>query len=86
MLNTTAALEELDLDDAIRARLHLVLTGASEITGYASRWDRYYPTALEGNTNQRFSVTNLTAEVNLLATHNRDTMPRRITQTIRATQ
>ncbi len=86
MLNAAAALEELELDEAIRARLRLVLAGASEMAGYASRWDRYYPKAFELTANHRFSVTGLAAEVNLLATRGRGTLPRRIAQTVRAAQ
>jgi adenine-specific DNA methylase len=56
------------------------------MAGYASRWDRYYPKAFELTANHRFSVTGLAAEVNLLATRGRGTLPRRIAQTVRAAQ
>jgi adenine-specific DNA methylase len=84
MLGAAAQLNHLDVDPAIRARLRLVLCGAGEMAGYASRWDRFYPKAFEATANHRFNLTALSAETNLLADRGRGTLPRRLAQSVRA--
>jgi SAM-dependent methyltransferase len=84
LLAAAAALDSLDADPAIRARLRLVLCGAGEMAGYASRWDRFYPKAFEATANHRFNLTALSAETNLLAERGRGTLPRRLAHSVRA--
>lgn len=84
MLRASEVLDELDADPAIRARLRMILCGASEMAGYASRWDRYYPKAFEATANHRFALTGFAAETNLLARRGRGTLARRIGHSVRA--
>jgi SAM-dependent methyltransferase len=84
MLTAAQALEDLKLTPQISDRLRLVICGASEMAGYASRWDRYYPKAFEATANHRFSLTGLAAETNLLAERGRGTLRRRLAQSVRA--
>ncbi len=71
-------------DATFRARLRLVVCGAAEMAGYASRWDRYYPKAFEATANHRFALTGLGVETNLLADRGRGTLPRRLNHSVRA--
>jgi putative DNA methylase len=84
MLTAARGLDDLELTPQISDRLRLVLCGASEMAGYASRWDRYYPKAFEATANHRFSLTGLGAETNLLAERGRGTLHRRLAQSVRA--
>jgi putative DNA methylase len=78
LLAASDALQRLDLEPALRARLRLALCGAGEMAGFASRWDRYYPKAFEATANHRFCLTGFSAEVNLLSVRGRGTLARRI--------
>jgi putative DNA methylase len=84
MLAASDALQRLDLDTLLRARLRLALCGAGEMAGFASRWDRYYPKAFEATANHRFCLTGFAAEVNLLAIRGRGTLARRVEHSLRA--
>jgi putative DNA methylase len=84
MLAAAKALDDLELTPEIANRLRLVLCGASEMAGYASRWDRYYPKAFEATANHRFSLTGLAVETNLLAQRGRGTLHRRLAQSVHA--
>jgi adenine-specific DNA methylase len=84
MLAASAALDRLNLEPAVRARLQLILCGAAEMAGYSSRWDRFYPKAFEATANHRFSLTGFAAEVNLLAPRGRGTLARRLIHSVRA--
>lgn len=86
MLAAAQALESLELTPEIANRLRLILCGASEMAGYASRWDRYYPKAFEVTANHRFSLTGLAVETNLLARRGRGTLHRRLLQSVRAAE
>lgn len=84
MLLAADKLRELEAQPEVVARLRLILCGASEMAGYGSRWDRYYPKAFEAMANHRFSVTGFAAETNLLADRGRGTLARRILHSVRA--
>jgi putative DNA methylase len=86
MLAASDALQRLDLEPALRARLRLALCGAGEMAGYASRWDRYYPKAFEATANHRFSLTGFAAEVNLLSVRGRGTLARRVEHSLGASR
>lgn len=86
MLAAAGALDGLELTPQIANRLRLVLCGASEMAGYASRWDRYYPKAFEVTANHRFSLTGLAVETNLLARRGRGTLHRRLAQSVHAAE
>jgi adenine-specific DNA methylase len=84
MLRASSAIDELGVDRAIAARLRLIICGAAEMAGYASRWDRYYPKAFEATANHRFNLTGFAAETNLLANRGRGTLARRLTHSVKA--
>jgi hypothetical protein len=84
LLNAAAVLEELKLDADVRNRLRLVICGAAEMAGFASRWDRFYPKAFEATANHRFNLTGLSVETNLLAERGRGTLHRRLGHSVRA--
>lgn len=84
MLAASAAIESLGLDATVSNRLRLILCGAAEMAGYASRWDRHYPKAFEATANHRFSLTGFAAETNLLAERGRGTLARRLGHSVRA--
>ncbi|MCW2979927.1 MAG: Adenine-specific methylase containing a Zn-ribbon-like protein [Solirubrobacterales bacterium] len=84
MLTAAAAIDEMQIDPAVANRLRLILCGAAEMAGYASRWDRHYPKAFEVTANHRFSLTGLAAETNLLAERGRGTLVRRLGHSVRA--
>ncbi len=86
MLAAAQALDELKLTPQVADRLRLVLCGASEMAGYASRWDRFYPKAFEVTANHRFSLTGLAVETNLLARRGRGTLYRRLAQSVHAAE
>jgi putative DNA methylase len=86
MITAARVLRELDLEHPVRARLLLALCGASEMAGYLSRWDRYYPKAFEATANHRFNLTGLAAETNLLADRGRGTFAHRVAQSVRAAE
>jgi putative DNA methylase len=68
----------------IRRRLLLAICGASEMAGYVSRWDRYYPKAFEAIANHRYATIGLSVETNLLGPRGRGTLPRRLRASIKA--
>ena len=78
------AITALPCTAVLRHRLRLILCGAAEMAGYASRWDRYYPKAFEATANHRFNLTGFSAETNLLAERGRGTLPRRLEHSVRA--
>lgn len=84
LLECSAAIRDLQTSDTIRARLRLALCGASEMAGFLSRWDRYYPKAFEAMANHRFPALGFASETNLLATRGRGTLRRRFAQTVSA--
>jgi 16S rRNA G966 N2-methylase RsmD len=84
MLLANKALTEMKLQSDVRARLRLVLCGAGEMAGFASRWDRYYPKAFEATANHRFNLTGFACESNLLSERGRGTLPRRLEHSVRA--
>lgn len=84
MLEAAAVLERLDLEATVANRLRLIVCGASEMAGFASRWDRHYPKAFEATANHRFSLNGLAAETNLLAARGRGTLVRRLGHSVRA--
>ena len=84
MLRASAAIDRLQVDASVAARLRLILCGAGEMAGYASRWDRYYPKAFEATANHRFNLTGFAAETNLLAARGRGTLVRRLGHSVRA--
>jgi putative DNA methylase len=75
-----------DLPEAVRQRLLVAICGASEMAGYLSRWDRYYPKAFEAIANHRFSSVGLSVETNLLGPRGRGTLPRRFRASVRAAE
>jgi putative DNA methylase len=84
LLRASAAIDRLDTDPAVAARLRLIVCGAGEMAGYASRWDRYYPKAFEATANHRFNLTGFAAETNLLASRGRGTLARRLIHSVKA--
>jgi putative DNA methylase len=84
LLECASAITELDTTDSIRARLRVALCGATEMAGYLSRWDRYYPKAFEAMANHRFAALGLACETNLLGSRGRGTLRRRFDQSISA--
>jgi adenine-specific DNA methylase len=82
-----AAAHEVDglrTSAAIKRRLRLAVCGAAEMAGFASRWDRYYPKALEAVANHRFALTGFACETNLLGSRGRGTLPRRLKASLNA--
>lgn len=86
MLAAVRTLDDLELTPQIASRLRLILCGASEMAGYASRWDRFYPKAFEATANHRYSLTGLAVETNLLARRGRGTLYRRLAQSVHAAE
>jgi putative DNA methylase len=86
MVAAAEAVSELDVTASQRDRLRLAIIGASEMAGYVSRWDRFYPKAFEALANHRFGVTGLSVETNLLADRGRGTLPRRLKASGRAAE
>jgi len=84
LLAAAEAARRMRLDPAVRNRLRMVICGAAEMAGYASRWDRYYPKAFEATANHRFTLTGLSCETNLLSDTGRGTLPRRLGHSVRA--
>lgn len=84
LLAAADAARRTRLDPAVRNRLRMVICGAAEMAGYASRWDRYYPKAFEATANHRFTLTGLACETNLLSDMGRGTLPRRLGHSVRA--
>jgi putative DNA methylase len=78
------AVSRLGASAAVKARLRIVVSGAAEMAGYASRWDRYYPKAFEAMANHRFGLTGFACETNLLCDSGRGTLPRRVRHSVRA--
>ncbi|HEX8744539.1 MAG TPA: hypothetical protein VF712_15540 [Thermoleophilaceae bacterium] len=78
MLASLRAVAEADVSDDIRTRLRLAISGAGEMAGFASRWDRFYPKAFEALANHRYGATGFSCEINLLADRGRGTLPRRL--------
>jgi hypothetical protein len=86
MIAASQVLTGMNLTAAQRDRLRLAIVGASEMAGYLSRWDRFYPKAFEALANHRFGVTGLSVETNLLADRGRGTLPRRLKASTRAAE
>lgn len=73
-----------DVSDAIKKRLLLLLCGAPEMAGYASRWDRFHGKAFEAMANHRFSATPFAVEVSPLGSRGRGTLSRRLKHSVKA--
>lgn len=86
LLSAAAALDDHELGAPIRSRLRLVICGAAEMAGFASRWDRFYPKAFEATANHRFNLTGFAVETNLLAERGRGTLHRRLAHSVRAAE
>ena len=80
----STAISELEVSNAIRARLRLALCGAAEMAGFLSRWDRYYPKAFEAMANHRLPALGFACETNLLAPQGRGTLHRRFAHSVAA--
>lgn len=84
VLLEAARLARAGTNSAVVNRLLLAICGTSEMAGFASRWDRYYPKAFEVTANHRYSSVGFACEVNLLTEHGRGTLPRRVAASVRA--
>jgi adenine-specific DNA methylase len=84
MLAALRAVDHATDDPAVATRLRLAISGAGEMAGFASRWDRFYPKAFEALANHRYGITGFSCEVNLLADRGRGTLPRRMKATVAA--
>lgn len=84
LLAVADVVDQIDVSDTIRARLRLAVSGAAEMAGFLSRWDRYYPKAFEAVANHRFPALGFACETNLLARRGRGTLRRRFSQSVAA--
>jgi hypothetical protein len=70
-----------------REAVVLAVTGASEMAGLVSRWDRYYLKSYEGMAGHRFNFTTLAAEPHVWgASFGRGTVQRRLAALARSTR
>lgn len=81
-----ACSQAADGDAGTKAALEAAVIGASEMAGYASRWDSRYLKAYEAVANHRFNFTTLAAEPNVWGApgFGRGTVDRRLTQLAKA--
>lgn len=84
LVSAASVVDQLDITHGVRRRLRLAISGAAEMAGMASRWDRYYPKPFEVMSNHRYSSTGLSVEMNLLSERGRGTLPRRLRSSERA--
>jgi putative DNA methylase len=57
-----SAAKSLDIDEQTKSAIVLAVTGATEMAGHLSRWDRYYLKSFEAMAGHRFNLPTLAVE------------------------